>query len=203
MKLYYAPGSCSLSTHIALREAGLPFELVRVQGRGVPKTAGNEAYLDVTPKNYVPALRLDNGEVLTECTAILPFIADQAPGRNLAPAAGSMARYRLHEWLGYISSELHKGFAPFFTPGTSDEAKVAAQEKMGAKFEFVAAQLTSRPWLLGKDFTVADAYLSTVLGWCQLVAIDLAKWPVLQDYLDRARARPAVMEARKAEGLVK
>lgn len=203
MKLYYSPGSCSLATHIAMREAGLPFELVQVQGRGVPKTAGGEAYLDVTPKNYVPALRLDNGEVLTECTAILPYIADQAPDRHLAPPAGSMARYRLHEWLGYISSEVHKGFAPFFTPGTTDDAKAAARDRMGSKFDFIVSQLAGRPWLLGERFTVADAYLATVLGWCQLVAIDLAKWPALQDYLEKARARPAVMEARKAEGLVK
>jgi glutathione S-transferase len=202
MKLYYSPGACSLASHIALREAGLPFEAVKVEGRG-QKTAGGEDYSKVTAKGYVPALRLDDGSVLTEGTAILPYVADQNPGSGLAPTAGSMARYRLHEWLGYINSELHAKFGPFFVPGTTDEQKAAAKTNLGRRFDFAQAELGDKPFLMGDTFTVADAYLFTVLGWCAFVGIDLGQWPALKAYHGRIAGRPAVQAALKAEGLIK
>lgn len=202
MKLYFSPGACSLASHIALREAGLSFDLVKVEGRG-QKTAGGEDYSKVTSKGYVPALRLDDGSVLTEGTAILPFIADQKPGSGLAPAAGSMARYRLHEWLGYINSEMHKNFGPFFMPGTTDEQKSAAKTNLGRRFDFAQTELGDKPFLMGETFTVADAYLFTVLGWCGFVGIDLGQWPGLKAYHGRIATRPAVQAALKAEGLIK
>ena len=202
MKLYYSPGACSLASHIALREAGIDFEAVKVEGRA-QKTAGGEDYAKVTPKGYVPALRLDDGAVLTEGTAILPFIGDQKPASGLAPAAGTMARYRLHEWLGYINSEVHKNFSPFFAPGTTDDQKAAAKTTLGRRFEFVQTELGDKPFLLGDTFTVADAYLFTVLGWCAFVGIDLGQWPGLKAYHGRIASRPAVQTALRAEGLLK
>lgn len=202
MKLYYSPGACSLASHIALIEAGLAFEAVKVEGRG-QKTAGGEDYAKVTAKGYVPALRLDDGAVLTEGTAILPYVGDRNPGSGLAPAAGTMARYRLHEWLGYINSEVHKNFSPFFAPGTTDEQKAAAKTNLGRRFEFVQTELGDKPFLLGDHFTVADAYLFTVLGWCAYVGIDLGQWPGLKSYHGRIAARPGVQAAMRAEGLLK
>ena len=202
MKLYYSPGACSLASHIALREAGLSFEAVKVEGRG-QKTAGGEDYSKVTAKGYVPALRLDDGSVLTEGTAILPYVADQNPGSGLAPAAGSMARYRLHEWLGYINSELHSKFGPFFIPKTTDEQKATAKTNLGRRFDFAQSELGNKPFLMGDTFTVADAYLFTVLGWCSFVGIDLSQWPGLKAYHGRIAGRPAVQAALKAEGLIK
>jgi glutathione S-transferase len=202
MKLYYSPGACSLASHIALYETGLPFEAVKVEGRG-QKTAGGEDYSKVTAKNYVPALRLDDGEVLTEGTAILPYVADLAPATGLAPAAGTLARYRLHEWLGYLNSEVHKNFSPFFAPGVTDEQKAAACSNLGKRFEFLQQSLEGREHLLGGGFTVADAYLFTVLGWCRFVGIDLAQWPGLQSYHKRISQRPAAQSAMRAEGLIK
>jgi glutathione S-transferase len=202
MKLYYSPGACSLASHIALREAGLDFEAIKVEGRA-QKTAGGEDYLKITPKGYVPALRLDDGAVLTEGTAILPYIADRNPAARLAPAAGTMERYRLHEWLGYINSELHKNFGPFFAPGTTDEQKSAAKANLGKRFDFAQQALEGRAFLLGEDFSVADAYLFTVLGWCGYVGIDLGQWPGLKAYHARIASRPGVVAALKAEGLLK
>lgn len=202
MKLYFAPGACSLASHIALREAGLTFEAVKVEGRG-QKTAGGESYAAITAKGYVPALRLDDGQVLTEGTAILPYIADQSPASKLAPASGTMARYRLHEWLGYINSEVHKSFGPFFTPGATDAQKAAAKEALNRRIGFIEAELGDKPFLLGNDFTVADGYLFTVLSWLSYVGGDLVPWPKLQAYQARIAARPAVVAAMKAEGLIK
>lgn len=201
MKLYFSPGACSLASHIALREAGLPFEAVKVDGRA-KKTANGEDYWQVTPKGYVPALRLDSGEVLTEGTAIMPFIADQKPEAQLAPPPGTLARYRLHEWLGYINSEVHKGFGTFFNPAATAEQKEAAKANLGKKFDFVQKELGSSPFLLGDRFTVADGYLFTVLGWCNFVGIDLGGWPGLKAYHGRIAGRPAVQAALKAEGLI-
>ncbi len=202
MKLYYVPGACSLASHIALREAGVAFEAVKVEGRG-QKTAGGVDYLTVTPKGYVPALALDDGEVLTEGTAVLPYIGDLNAAAKLAPAHGTMARYRLHEWLGYVATELHKGFGPFFTPGTTDEQKAAAKASLGKRFDFVQQSLAGRAFLLGDDFSVADAYLFTVLGWTGYVGIDLGQWPGLKAWHAGVAARPAVQAAMRAEGLVK
>ena len=202
MKLYYSPGACSLASHIALKEAGLSFEAIKVDGRA-KKAANGEDYWQVTAKGYVPALRLDDGSVLTEGTAILPYIGDRAPASGLAPAAGTMDRYRVHEWLGYINSEVHKGFGPFFVPGTSDEAKATAKANLGKRFGFVQQALEGREFLVGDQFTVADAYLFTVLGWSRIVGIDLGDWPVLKAWHAKIAQRPAVQAAMRAEGLIK
>lgn len=202
MKLYYAPGACSLASHIALRESGVPFEAVKVEGRGT-KTAGGVDYLTVTPKGYVPALQLDDGEVLTEGTAILPYVGDLNPAAKLAPAHGTLARYRLHEWLGYVATELHKNFGAFFTPGTSDEQKAGAKAHLGARLDFVQQSLAGRAFLLGDDFSVADAYLFTVLGWLGYVGMDLGQWPALKAWHAGVAARPAVQAAMRAEGLLR
>ena len=201
MKLYYSPGACSLAAHIALRETGLAFEAVKVEGRA-QKTAGSEEYAQVTPKNYVPALRLDDGEVLTEGTAILPYIGDLKPDSGLAPAHGTLARYRLHEWLGYINSEVHKNFSPFFAPGVTEEQKAATRANLSKRFEFLTQSLEGHEHLLGGGFTVADAYLFTVLGWCRYGGIDLVQWPTLQSYHQRIAPRPSVQAARRADGLI-
>ena len=202
MKLYYSPGACSLASHIALKEAGLSFEAIKVDGRA-KKAANGEDYWQVTAKGYVPALRLDDGSVLTEGTAILPYIGDRKPETGLAPAAGTIERYRVHEWLGYINSEVHKGFGPFFAPGTSDEAKANAKTALGKRFDFVQQALDGREFLVGNTFTVADAYLFTVLGWCRIVGIDLGGWPVLKAWHAKIAQRPAVQAAMRAEGLIK
>jgi len=202
MKLYFSPGACSLACNIALREAGVDFELIKVEGRG-QKTAGGEDYAKVTLKGYVPALRLDDGAVLTEGTAILPYIGDLNPASGLAPAAGTLPRYRMHEWLGYINSEVHKGFSPFFAPGTSDEQKANAKTNLGKRFDFLQGELGGTSFLLGEQFTVADAYLFTILGWCNYVGIDLGAWPTLKAYHGRIAGRPAVQAALRAEGLMK
>ncbi|MFM8516743.1 MAG: glutathione transferase GstA [Nevskiaceae bacterium] len=202
MKLYFAPGACSLASHIALHEAGVAFEAVKVEGRG-QKTAGGEDYLHITAKGYVPALKLDDGSVLTEGTAILPYVGDLKPSAGLAPAAGTMARYRLHEWLGYINSEVHKNFSPFFTPGTTDEQKAAAKANLARRLGFIENELGAKHFLLGDTFTVADAYLFTVLGWLGYVGMDLGQWPQLKAYHGRIAGRPAVQAAMKAEGLLK
>ncbi len=203
MKLYFSPGACSLASHIALLEAGIPFELIKVEGRG-QKTAGGEDYSNITAKGYVPALKLDSGEVLTEGTAILPYIADLVPEKHLAPTAATLDRYRLHEWLGYINSEVHKSFSPFFTPGATDEQKAAARVQLEKRVKFIEAHLADKPFLLGEHLSVADCYLFTVLSWCAYVKIDSATvWPGLKSYIDRIAARPAVRAALKAEGLIK
>lgn len=203
MKLYFSPGACSLASHIALLEAGIPFELIKVEGRG-QKTAGGEDYSNITAKGYVPALKLNSGEVLTEGTAILPYIADLAPEKHLAPAAGTLDRYRLHEWLGYINSEVHKNFSPFFTPGATDEQKAAARAQLERRVKFIEEHLADKPFLLGEHFSVTDCYLFTVLSWCAYVKIDVAAvWPGLKSYMDRIAVRPAVQAALKAEGLIK
>lgn len=202
MKLYYSPGACSLASHVALREAGVTFDAVKVEGRG-QKTAGGEDYAMVTAKGYVPALRLDDGSVLTEGTAILPYIADLKPATGLAPPAGTLPRYRLHEWLGYINSELHKNFSPFFAPGTTDEQKSAAKANLARRFDYAQVELGDKNFLMGDTFTVADAYLFTVLGWCNYVGIDMGQWSKLKAFHGRVAARPAVQAAMKAEGLIK
>jgi glutathione S-transferase len=198
MKLYYAPGACSLSPHIALSESGLPFETERVDLRA--KTTGSGVdYRTINPKGSVPALVLDNGEVLTEGPAVVQYIADQSPDRNLAPPNGTLARYRLQEWLNYISSELHKGFAPLFNPATSDETRKATVAAFLPKLDYVARQLDGRDFLMGAEFTVADGYLFVILGWTRFANIDLGQWPALKAYVERVAARPAVQAALAAE----
>lgn len=202
MKLYYSPGACSLSPHIVLLELGLPFSMEKVDLKS-KKTEKAIDYLTINSKGSVPALQLDDGKVLTEGPAIVQFLADQKPESGLAPRAGTFERYRLVEILNYITSEVHKNFSPLFNPATSADWKKAAVEALGKKFDWLSGHLGEKKHLLGDEFTVADAYLFTVLGWSGHVGIDLGKWPVLAAYHARVAARPKVHEALKAEGLVK
>jgi glutathione S-transferase len=202
MKLYYSPGACSLSPHIVLLELGLPFSMEKVDLKSKKTDKGGD-YLTINSKGAVPALQLDDGQVLTEGPAIVQFLADQKPESGLAPRAGTFERYRLMEILNYITSEVHKNFTPLFNPGTSADWKKAAVEALGKKFDWLSGHLGEKKHLLGDQFTVADAYLFTVLGWSRHVGIDLGKWPVLAAYHARVGARPKVHEALKAEGLVK
>lgn len=202
MKLYYSPGTCSLSPHIALHEAGLPFQAVMASTK-THKLADGTDYYGINPKGYVPLLELDDGQRLSEGPAIVQYIADLAPASRLAPAAGTMERYRLMEWLNFISSELHKGFSPLFTPGMPEEAKTMARNKLGERLAWVNGQLEGRPYLMGDTFTVADAYLFTVASWGKFVAVDVAPLTTLTAFMTRVAARPAVQAAMKAEGLIK
>jgi len=202
MKLYYVPGVCSLASHIALREAGLDFELDKMD-RETRRTASGENYLEANPKGSVPALRLDNGEVLTEGAVILQYIADQGPSSGLAPAVGTMQRYRLAEWLNYIATEVHKQYSPLFNPKLPPEWRENQLNLLAKRFDYLTQRLGNRPYLMGERFTVADAYLFVVLGWSARLKVDLGPWPLLKDYLTRITARPAVQAALKAEGLAK
>jgi glutathione S-transferase len=198
MKLYFASNACSLSPHIALRESGLPFELERVDLRS-KRTATGEDFLKVNPKGYVPALRLDDGQVLTEGAVIVQWIGDQRPETGLIPPAGTMDRYRAQEWLHYIATELHKGFAPLYNKLTPEEIKAAAREKLAMRFAFLAAAVDSQPYLMGQTFTVADGYaFYTLRSWKRAVRPELPS-PVLQSYFARILARPAVVAALDAE----
>ncbi|HLI12453.1 MAG TPA: glutathione transferase GstA [Alphaproteobacteria bacterium] len=200
MKLYFTPGACSLSPHIALREAGIGFDLEKVD-LGKKQTASGADYKAINPKGAVPALQLDDGQVLTEGAVIVQYIADRKPEAKLAPAAGKPERYRLQEWLNYVATEIHKGIGPMFNPKLPAEAKAVLKEVLAAKFDFLAKKLDGKPYLMGNEFTVADGYLFTVLRWTKAHDIDLGKWPTLKAYVDRVAARPAVQSALKAEGL--
>jgi glutathione S-transferase len=198
MKLYYAPGACSLSPHIALLEAGLKFDLVRVDTK-TKKTEHGEDYLAINPKGYVPALQLDDGSVLTEGPAIVQYIADLKPEAKLAPANGTLARSRLQELLGYTNSEIHKGFSPLFKPDTPADYKPVVLENLRKRIGLFATQLQGKTFALNEQFTVADGYLFTVLSWSKHVGLDLSAWPAVTDYLARIGARPAVQAALQAE----
>jgi glutathione S-transferase len=198
MRLYILPGACSLAPNIALREAGIPFELVRVSHR-THKTPDGVDLNEINSKGYVPALVLDSGEVLTENAALLQYIADLNPAAKLAPPIGTLERYRLAEWLAYINSEIHKAFSPLFAPDASHDARARLTKRVG----WLALQLGSKPYLLGEQFTVADAYLFVVLNWSGLVSFDLSPWPNLMAFQGRVAARPHVIEAMTAEGLLK
>jgi len=202
MKLYYSPGACSLSPHIVLCEAGLPHALVNVDLK-TKKMADGGDYLQVNGKGYVPVLELDDGQRLSEGPAIVQYLADQKPDSGLAPKSGGMERYRLQEWLNFISTEVHKQFSPLFNPGASEDWKQAARANLSRRFDWIATRLQDRPYLMGERFTVADAYLFTVLNWCAFTGIDLGRWPALKDYAARVGGRPKVQEALKAEGLAK
>lgn len=201
MKLYYATGTCSLSVHIALREAGLPFDLERVDLRSHKLGDGGDFYA-INSRGYVPVLELGNAERLTEGPAIVQYIADLAPDAGLAPRNGTFERVRLQEWLNFITAELHKGFTPLFVPSASEEWREAARQKLAQRFDWLDPQLRGKSWLMGGQFTVADGYLFTVLSWTKPTGIDLSKWPVLQEYANRVAVRPRVQEALKAEGLI-
>jgi glutathione S-transferase len=202
MKLYYSPGACSLSPHIVLRESGLAFDLALASTK-TKKLADGSDYLAINPKGQVPALRLDNGELLTEGPVIVQYIADLVPASGLAPAAGTLHRYRLMEWLNYITSELHKSFAPLFDPATADEVKTRTKAKVLERLSWVDSQLAGKDHLLGDQFSVADAYLYTVTQWTRFVGIDISALANLSAFMARVTARPAVQAALKAEGLLK
>jgi glutathione S-transferase len=201
MKLYFSPGACSLSPHIALREAGLPFELEQVDVRA-KKTKSGADFLAINPKGQVPAFVLDDGDVLTEGPAIVQYIADQKPETKLAPAAGTRERYHLQEWLNFITSEIHKSFSPLFKADTPEDYKTIAKGNLGGRFGVLDKRFAKSPYLLGEQFTVADGYAFAVLNWAPRVGLDLASWPNVHAFQKRVAARPKVQEALKAEGLV-
>jgi glutathione S-transferase len=202
MKLYYSPGACSLSPHIALLEAGLPYDLVKVDLRA-KKLENGDDYLKVNPKGQVPALALDNGELVTEGPVIVQMIADKASAKNLAPARDSAERYKLQEWLNFITGELHKNFSPLFNPAIPDEVKNFFKDRIMGKFKYADSQLAGHDYLMGKQFTVADGYLFTMLAWADRMNFDLSALPNLLAYKARVGARPKVQEALTKEGLLK
>lgn len=201
MKLFYAPGSCSLSPHIALLEAGLKFDLEKVDMANKMTSVGD--FMKINPKGYVPALMLDNGEVLTEGAVIVQYIADQKPEAQLIGKAGSNERYRTQEWLNFISTELHKGFGPLFNKTAPEETKTAAREKLAKRFDFLSQHFAKNNFLMGTQYTVADGYLFTVMSWADKLNFDLIKWPSLMGFMERMKTRPATNAALKAEGLLK
>jgi glutathione S-transferase len=200
MKLYYTPGACSLAVHIALRESGHAFDLEKVDLK-TKRTASGQDYTSVNPKGYVPALELEDGSILTEASVCMQYVADLAPQSDLAPIAGSMERYRLMEWMAFTSTEVHKNFSPLFDPSASAELQQRQKKLLEKRFGHLNAHLDGRSRLMGEKFTIADAYLFTVLRWTTVVKIDLGSWPALQQYLRRTAEQPSVREALKAEGL--
>jgi glutathione S-transferase len=201
MKLYYSPGACSLAPHIALAEAGAPYELAKVDLR-THKLADGADYYGVNPKGYVPLLELDDGQHLSEVAVILQYIADRKPG-TLAPVFGTLERYRTMEWLNFIATEIHKQFSPLWYPTTPDSVREAQVKKLGTRFDLLAKTLATQPYLTGEAFGIADAYLFTLLNWAPMLKVDLAPWPALTAYQARVAARPGVHAALKDEGLVK
>jgi glutathione S-transferase len=195
MKLYLTPGTCSQASNIALHEAGIPFEIAKVDKR--TKRVDGVDFTTINPKGYVPALLLDDGQVLTENVAVLQYIADLKPAAKLAPPAGTMDRYRLQEWLSFINSELHKSFSPLFSAEATDDMKTHARSYIAKRLAYLESALGDRTYLMGDEFTIADAYLFTVLDWGRHVGVDIG--PKLQAYVDRVRARPHVIEAMTAE----
>jgi glutathione S-transferase len=202
MKLYYSPGACSLSPHIVAHELGLPVAIEKVDTKAKTTESGRD-YLQVTEKGYVPALELDNGDVLTEGPAIVQYLADQKAGTTLAPANGTFARARLQETLGYINSEIHKTYSPLFKADTPDATRSERLEYLRKRYGLIEKTLAKQNWLLGDHFTVADAYLFTVTRWAEFVKLDLSPFPALQAFQQRVTARPAVQAALAAEGLIK
>ena len=202
MKLYYSPGACSLSPHIVAREAGIEVDLVKVDLKARKLEDGGD-YARINAKGYVPALALDDGTLLTEGPAIVQYLADRHPDSGLAPSNGTLERYRLQEWLNFLTSEIHKSFSPLFNPAAAEGWKQAARENIVRRFDLITERLGPNAYLMGERFTVADAYLFTLLNWCQWTGIDLARWPALKDYLARVAGRPKVRDALRAEGLAK
>jgi len=197
MKLYIKPGACSLASHIVLHELGAPHKTVRVD-LATKQMDGGGDFFGVNPKGYVPALEMADGGVLTENVAVLQYLGDRKPEAKLAPRAGTMERYRLDEWLGFVSSELHKSFTPFFA-GWPKDVLAASTQKIEKRLDHVEKSLQGRDYLTGGDFTVADAYLYTILTWAPVAGVDVARWPNVKAYFDRVAARPAVKAAHAAE----
>jgi glutathione S-transferase len=202
MKLYYSPGACSLSPHIALREAGLAFEPVLASTKSHKLQDGTD-YYGINPLGYVPMLELDDGTRLREGPAIVQYIADQVPTKNLAPANGTLPRYRLQEWLTFIGTEIHKTFSPLFNAAMPDEAKKINKDKLMQRFKWLDGELKDKQYLMGDHFSVADGYLFTVTNWAAPMQIGMDEYPNLKAYRERVAARPAVQEAMRAEGLLK
>ena len=202
MKLYYSPGACSLSPHIALHEAGLAHTPVLASTKSHKLQDGTD-YYGINPLGYVPLLELDNGERLREGPAIVQYIADQVPDKKLAPANGTLERYRLQEWLTFIGTEVHKGFSPLFVPTTPEDYKPQVRERLLQRLQWVDGQLAGKQYLMGDQFTVADGYLFTVTNWTKPTNLDISGLANLAAYRERVGARPAVQAAMKAEGLLK
>jgi glutathione S-transferase len=202
MKLYYSPVACSLAPHIVLHEAGLAFEPVLANTKTHKLPDGSDFYA-VNPKGYVPVLQLDNGELLTECVVIMQYLADLAPAKNLAPANGTMARYRLQEWLNFITSEVHKPVGSLFNPALPEEGKVFMRQKAVERLTWLDSQLEGKNCLMGEHFCIADAYLFTVVNWTKFVGIDLQPMKNLVAFQARMAERPAVQAAMQAEGILK
>ena len=202
MKLYYSPGACSLSPHIALQEAGLAYTPVLASTMSHKLQDGTD-YYTINPLGYVPFLVLDDGRTLREGPAIVQYLADQAPDKKLAPPAGSFERYQLQEWLTFIGTELHKGFSPLFNPSTPEDYKPMVRERLLQRLQWVDGQLAGKQYLMGDQFTVADGYLFTVTNWTQPTKLDISGLAHLAAYRERVGARPAVQAAMKAEGLLK
>jgi glutathione S-transferase len=200
VKLFYSPGACSLSPHIVLREAGLPYQLEKVDLKA-HITAGGADFYGINPKGQVPTLQLDDGRVVTEGPVVVQYLADRAPEKKLAPAAGTFERIELEELLNYLTAEVHKTFSLLFNPKLPPDFKEVVLGNVGKRFDYLSTRLAGKKFLLGDSFSVADAYLYTLLRWTRLFKIDLAKWPVMQDYMARVAARPAVKEALNEEGL--
>ncbi|WP_017463194.1 glutathione transferase GstA [Dyella ginsengisoli] len=202
MKLYYLPGACSLSPNIVAHELGITLTLDKVDGK-TKLTASGENFLEVNPKGYVPAIRLDDGEVLTEGPAIVQYLADLKPESGLAPPNGTLARYRLQEILTYINSEVHKTFSPLFNPATSDEARAERVDYLKRRYGYIESILSRQPYLMGDHFSVADAYLFVVTNWSRVIKLDLSEFPALLAFQKRVGERPAVQAAMREEGLIK
>jgi glutathione S-transferase len=202
VKLYYTPGSCSLATHIVAREADIAVDLVKVD-LATHKTATGDDYTKTNPKGYVPAILLDRGEVLTEAAALLQYLGDLKPQMGLLPPVGTLDRFRVIEWLTFISAELHKGFSPLWDNGAPEATKQAARDRLANRFSYLNRHLAGRLYLTGDAFTVADAYCFTIVSWCNFLKVDLAPYPTLGVYLQRVAARPKVREALTTEGLLK
>ncbi|QNK74735.1 glutathione transferase GstA [Variovorax sp. PAMC28562] len=202
MKLYFSPGACSLSPHIALHEAGLAFEPVLASTKSHKLQDGTD-YYGINPLGYVPMLELDDGTRLREGPAILQYIADLVPLKNLAPAAGTMPRYRLQEWLNFIGTEMHKGFSPLFNPATPDEYKAVVKARLASRYTWLESELAGKEYLMGEHFNVADGYLFTITNWAKPLGIDLSPYPAVMAWHARVGARPAVQEALKAEAALK
>lgn len=201
MKLYFSPGACSLSPHIVLQESGLTFEAIKAPTKTHKLDDGTD-YYTINPLGYVPFLVLDDGRTLHEGPAIVQYLADQVPAKNLAPTNGSWERYKLQEWLNVIGTELHKGFSPLFNPAMPEEAKVLAKERLMGRLKWVDAQLAGKQYLMGDNFCVADAYLFVVTNWTKPTGMDISAFANLAAFRARVAARPAVVAAMKAEGLI-
>ena len=201
MKLYYLPGACSLASHIALQETKLPFLIDKLTAATMTTSNGTD-FTKINAKGYVPTLELNDGSILTEGSAVLQYIADQSPNSGLAPKAGTTERYRLQEWLNYIATEIHKSYSPLFSKTTPEETKTTVRNTLAKRLGFVEEQLAYKPYLMGENFTVADAYLYVVLNWSGRVGFDLGQFPKISEYVARLSVRPSVVAAMKAEGLL-